>query len=172
VNHTTAAPWLRYAFMNIRRTATKTARKALDRADAQANRYLDTERGYYDDEKQRQFDAAEAAKDRASQERRAAMGATQGATRPTQGQLTADTFYNRATDALDAIDEVENSIGAWDLVAPNFMQTGAGQQYHQAKKQFVEAYLRKDSGAAIGKDEYNNADATYFPQVGDSGHRR
>ena len=110
--------------------------------------------------------------------------------RPTQSQLTADTFYARATDALDSIDEVENSIGTWDLIAPNFMQTGAGQQYQQAKKQFVEAYLRKDSGAAIGKDEYNNADATYFhkwviqprhvgaskqhgkrsPITGDSGH--
>ena len=86
--------------------------------------------------------------------------------------LTADTFYDRATDALDAIDEVEESIGAYDLVAPNFMQTGAGQQYHQAKLQFVEAYLRKDSGAAIGKDEYNNADKTYFPQVGDSAATR
>jgi hypothetical protein len=91
---------------------------------------------------------------------------------PTQSQLTADTFHNRAVDALDAIDEVEDGIGAWDLVAPNFAQTGAGQQYHQAKKQFIEAYLRKDSGAAIGKDEYANADRTYFPQVGDSAATR
>src|SRR5687768_6016048 len=42
------------------RYETEQRQKALDRADAAGNRYLDVERGYYDAEKQRQFDAAEA----------------------------------------------------------------------------------------------------------------
>jgi hypothetical protein len=37
------------------------------------------------------------------------MGAAQGATKPTQGQLTADTFYTRTTDALDEIEAVEET---------------------------------------------------------------
>lgn len=144
----------------------RTARE-LAAKDAAANRYLDTERGYYEADKRRQFEAAESARDRASQERRMAMGSAGSSSKPTQGQLTADTFYGRAVDALDVIDGAEKSLSTWDLVAPSFAQSEAGQTYTQAKRQWVEAYLRKDSGAAIGKDEYANADRAYFPQVGD-----
>lgn len=42
------------------------------------------------------------------------------------------------------------------------------QQYDQAKRDFLNATLRRESGAAIGKDEFANADLQYFPQVGDS----
>lgn len=42
------------------------------------------------------------------------------------------------------------------------------QKYDQAKRDFLNATLRRESGAAIGKDEFSNADLQYFPQVGDS----
>ena len=40
--------------------------------------------------------------------------------------------------------------------------------YDAAKENWIAAALRKESGAAIGKDEYSAADRQYFPQPGDS----
>ena len=40
--------------------------------------------------------------------------------------------------------------------------------YDAAKENWIAATLRKESGAAIGKDEYSAADRQYFPQPGDS----
>jgi hypothetical protein len=39
--------------------------------------------------------------------------------------------------------------------------------YEAAKENWIAATLRKESGAAIGKDEYSAADRQYFPQAGD-----
>jgi len=42
------------------------------------------------------------------------------------------------------------------------------QQVQQAKLNFITAILRKESGAAIGSDEFAKEDQKYFPQRGDS----
>jgi len=42
------------------------------------------------------------------------------------------------------------------------------QQVQQAKVNFITAILRKESGAAIGQDEFAREDEKYFPQRGDS----
>lgn len=42
------------------------------------------------------------------------------------------------------------------------------QQYMQAQRDFINATLRKESGAAIAESEFDNARKQYFPQVGDS----
>lgn len=42
------------------------------------------------------------------------------------------------------------------------------QQSGQARKNFVSAVLRKESGAAISPQEYANEERKYFPQLGDS----
>ena len=42
------------------------------------------------------------------------------------------------------------------------------QQVVQAQRNFVNAILRVESGAAISESEFNNAQRQYFPQVGDS----
>jgi hypothetical protein len=42
------------------------------------------------------------------------------------------------------------------------------QQVEQARRNFVSAVLRKESGAAIGIDEYKNEERKYFPQAGDT----
>ena len=42
------------------------------------------------------------------------------------------------------------------------------QQNAQARKNFVSAVLRKESGAAISPTEYANEERKYFPQLGDS----
>lgn len=43
-----------------------------------------------------------------------------------------------------------------------------GQMLDQAKRDFTNAVLRRESGAAIGADEFDNANKQYFPQIGDS----
>lgn len=42
------------------------------------------------------------------------------------------------------------------------------QQLDQAKRDFVNAVLRRESGAVISDSEFDNADKQYFPQIGDS----
>lgn len=42
------------------------------------------------------------------------------------------------------------------------------QRAEQAQRDFINAILRQESGAAIGQDEFDNARRQYFPQPGDS----
>lgn len=42
------------------------------------------------------------------------------------------------------------------------------QKYNQAKADFINAQLRRESGAAIAPSEFASADAQYFPRPGDS----
>jgi len=44
------------------------------------------------------------------------------------------------------------------IISPEF------QQYDQARKNFVNAILRRESGAAIAESEFENANKQYFPQ--------
>lgn len=48
------------------------------------------------------------------------------------------------------------------------MSSGNRQMLDQAKRDFMSAVLRRESGAAISEGEYSNADKQYFPQIGDS----
>lgn len=52
--------------------------------------------------------------------------------------------------------------------AGNYLLSADQQSYNQAKLQFAQAILRKESGAAINQDEYVKVDRTYFPQPGDA----
>lgn len=52
-------------------------------------------------------------------------------------------------------------------VIGNSALTDQGRQYLQAEQNWVRANLRKESGAAIGKDEMEKEIATYFPVAGD-----
>lgn len=51
--------------------------------------------------------------------------------------------------------------------AINMLNSNAGQQLNQAKRDFVNAVLRRESGAAISESEFANAERQYFPQIGD-----
>lgn len=52
--------------------------------------------------------------------------------------------------------------------ATNFTQSESQQRYETAKRNWIAANLRKESGAVIGTDEYRQAENQYFPQLGDS----
>lgn len=58
------------------------------------------------------------------------------------------------------------SYGAQFL--PNFLKSGDRQAYEQAQRNFVNAVLRRESGAVISPSEFANAAQQYFPQPGDS----
>lgn len=94
---------------------------------------------------------------------------------PTGAQQRALNFFNRAKQASDEIDTISEEIanlgtaGQYRLkYAPNIMQTQTGQTYDAAQRAFTEARLRKDSGAAIPEQEFENDRRTYFVQPGDS----
>ena len=57
--------------------------------------------------------------------------------------------------------------GALGTVA-NFGASGKQQEYEQAKRNFINATLRRESGAVIAESEFANAERQYFPQPGDT----
>ena len=65
---------------------------------------------------------------------------------------------------------VGGALGSAVNILPGALggQTPEEQQLIQAKTNFITAVLRKESGAAIGKDEYATEDNKYFPKLGDS----
>lgn len=52
--------------------------------------------------------------------------------------------------------------------AANWTQSAEQQQVEQAQRDFINAALRRESGAAIADSEFANARQQYFPQPGDS----
>lgn len=52
-------------------------------------------------------------------------------------------------------------------VVKNKMLTGDYQKYDQAKRDFINAQLRRESGAVISPEEFNSANKQYFPMPGD-----
>jgi hypothetical protein len=50
----------------------------------------------------------------------------------------------------------------------NYAVPEVRQKYDQAKADFINAQLRRESGAAIAQSEFDNADKQYFPVPGDS----
>lgn len=52
--------------------------------------------------------------------------------------------------------------------AINLVNPEQAQMLDQAKRDFLNATLRRESGAVIAKEEFSNADKQYFPQIGDS----
>lgn len=55
-----------------------------------------------------------------------------------------------------------------DVKLPNLIKSESGQQYMQAKDEFINASLRRESGAAIQPSEYTRYDKIYFVQPGDT----
>lgn len=84
-------------------------------------------------------------------------------------------FYTRALDAEKSIQSTSGEGGSlWNKVFDNVPVLGnyakgdGAQKFGQAKRDFVNAVLRRESGAVISDEEFANADIQYFPQPGDS----
>jgi hypothetical protein len=67
-------------------------------------------------------------------------------------------------DALSGVPLVGGYLGT----AGNVVASGAQQQVEQAQRDFINATLRRESGAVISEPEFDNARKQYFPAVGDT----
>jgi hypothetical protein len=67
-------------------------------------------------------------------------------------------------------DKLEQNVRSTFNVLPTYLggPNPQQQQNDQARRDFVSAVLRKESGAAISATEYANEEKKYFPQLGDS----
>lgn len=99
----------------------------------------------------------------------------------TEGQAKANLFGTRMQEA----DQIIGSLAAQGVSSPSLPQEmtgGAGmtgrmataaatpqqQQVDQAQRNFINAVLRRESGAAISPNEFDSARLQYFVQPGDS----
>lgn len=89
-------------------------------------------------------------------------------------QATAEIFANKMEQSNKTLDTHANQGAslagkiASGLPMGNYIQSKDYQQYKQASSNFITALLRKESGAAIGKDEFDRYEKEYMPQPGDA----
>jgi hypothetical protein len=92
---------------------------------------------------------------------------------PTQAELTARGYGERLLDATITIEEVGSKFtDTLDRISssqffPQGFKSGDQQKFEQAQRNFINAVLRRESGAAISDSEFANASLQYFPQPGD-----
>lgn len=84
-----------------------------------------------------------------------------GATRP-------GLIKQAAQGVAGAVPIIGDSLAAGAGAVTNWTQSNAQQQVEQAQRDFINAVLRRESGAVISPQEFANAAQQYFPQMGDS----
>jgi hypothetical protein len=102
----------------------------------------------------------------------------QGASKPlTDSQSKALLFGSRMQESGAILDELAaggttKSIPGSRAPVVGRAVTALGgennQKLEQAKRDFINATLRRESGAVIADSEFDNAEKQYFPQIGDS----
>lgn len=102
----------------------------------------------------------------------------QGAGRPLTEQQSKDAVYaTRAAGALPIVDQFGNELTNWMArtadgdptgLARGMFQSPEFQQAQQAGLEFLQAILRKDTGAAITSQEQEEYGRVYLPQPGDT----
>lgn len=112
-------------------------------------------------------------------------GSPSGGKPLTEGQSKALLFGSRMRDAegvlsglaasgVDRPGNIYSTASRMPLVggvagaATNWTQSGGQQKVEQAQRDFINALLRRESGAVIGPDEVANAQKQYFPSIGDT----
>lgn len=81
-----------------------------------------------------------------------------------QLEAAGTTNTNPVYRAVSGLPVIGGALGG----AANFLNSDQQQSYEQAKRNFVSAILRKESGAAISESEFLNEEKKYFPQTNDS----
>lgn len=103
------------------------------------------------------------------------QGPAGGAPKLTEGQSKDNVYYSRASGAAPLLDQLdENLTSFWDDAAGrfggdygNFFQSEGYQRARVVGLEFLASILRKDTGAAVTKDEENMYGRIYLPQPGD-----
>ncbi|CCE94652.1 hypothetical protein SFHH103_00148 [Sinorhizobium fredii HH103] len=96
----------------------------------------------------------------------------------TVDEKEAATFADRMNNSGSLIDKFENAgLGVWDQAVrgndyipdflENWMVSDDFQKFDQARRDFINAQLRRESGAVISPEEFDNANKQYFPQPND-----
>jgi len=92
----------------------------------------------------------------------------------TDAQRTLSGYASRVKQAEPTLKSLETSISGMNLVSfeaqiklPAAMQSAEIQQYMQAARNFINAVLRRESGAVISPSEFSEARQQYLPQPGD-----
>jgi hypothetical protein len=88
-----------------------------------------------------------------------------------QTQALVNGYANRLLESENVLAVVGNQFAAktaFGGVLPSILQTPERQQFEQAKRNFINAVLRRESGAVIADSEFANAEKQYFAQPGDS----
>jgi hypothetical protein len=92
----------------------------------------------------------------------------------TDAQRTLSGYTSRVKQAEPTLKSLETSISGMNLVSfeaqiklPAAMQSAEIQQYMQAARNFINAVLRRESGAVISPSEFSEARQQYLPQPGD-----
>lgn len=99
-----------------------------------------------------------------------------GQGRMTEAQTRDATFADRLKSANQVLANFDTQGSDFWQNVKNKAPLGLGstltspeyQQFDQAKRDFINAVLRKESGAVIAETEFANAEKQYFPQPGDS----
>lgn len=95
----------------------------------------------------------------------------------TEGQANAALYARRMAEAEKVLSRPEIQSASMDRVQKaksavpafgNSLVTKEYQMADQAQRDFINATLRRESGAAIAPSEFDNAAKQYFPQPGDS----
>ena len=107
-------------------------------------------------------------------------GTGQGAKPATQDQAASAGFVTRMRNANDVMSDpkiseygmgvkgtMNRANSAIPIIGNSFVDPQY-QQLDQAQRNFINATLRRESGASISPGEFENARIQYFPQVGDS----
>jgi hypothetical protein len=94
--------------------------------------------------------------------------------RLTEAQGKATGFVYRMEESDKTLTELEQQgTSLWNKAADkapivgNYMRSDEAQKFDQAKRDFLNAILRQESGAVISPEEFANGDKQYFPQPGD-----
>ncbi|MCA0846122.1 hypothetical protein [Salipiger thiooxidans] len=91
-----------------------------------------------------------------------------------QGKNTG--FYIRMKESNDTLNQLEEqglnfgqqALEGAPMGTGNYLRTPEFQMFDQARRDFVNAILRRESGAVISPEEFENANKQYFPVPGDS----
>ena len=103
-------------------------------------------------------------------------GAKAGMKPPTQAMETTALYASRIKQADDIFAKMEDftsKLGGWAVInskTPDWLNFTKGedyQSYEQAQRNFLNAVLRRESGAVISPTEFAEGRRQYFPQPGD-----
>ena len=86
----------------------------------------------------------------------------------TVDQAKANQFAVSAQQANSILNTSNYQLGSVEFPIPNAFKSPERQQFEQAARQFVNAVLRRESGATITDDEFKNKYKELIPAAGDS----